>query len=66
MLQGSYQGLTITRVQARGEEQWLTVGQADDKTLPLSPEKVSSGGAETSSIWFPAGFPRAKHDVDES
>ena len=44
MLQGSYQGLTITRVQARGEEQWLTVGQADDKTLPLSPEKVSSGG----------------------
>lgn len=58
MLQRSYQGLTITRVQARGEEQWLTVGQADDKTLPLSPEKVSSGGGGRNifylvSCWIP-------------
>lgn len=44
MLQGSYQGLTITRVQARAEEQWLTLGKAGDKTLPLRPEKISSGG----------------------
>lgn len=69
-LQGSYQGLTITRMQARAEEQWLTLGKADNKTLPSSPEKVSSGeswGGECRNIlWFPTGFHRAKHDVDES